>query len=186
MKWLSIITLAVLLGAFGIACADETDDAITEVFVRVVANMAVNPGAPFVDLGDVQSDLVTGCIPFTVDANTQTSKFYACASHLYKGDDPTNTDVPPILLFEAAGIDFSAPNANPTGGADGNAEYDCTSCDINGFPGFCTEWIEFESSQNNHFSQTVTICVTWNQDDDEKPMGEYSGYVSFYGMIVLP
>ncbi|MFH1689089.1 MAG: hypothetical protein ABIE42_02490 [Candidatus Eisenbacteria bacterium] len=183
MKW--IISLACLALMFGIAVADETDEALLEVFVEVDANMTVAPGAPFIDLQSVQVGPITGYIPFIVDANTQTCMFYAAASRLYKGDDPISPEVPPIDLLEASGINFSVPDGDPTGGADNNACYMGDTV-INGFPGKFCEWIEFESSQNNRFSQTMTLEVTWFQDNPEKPMGEYSGFVEFFAMIVLP
>jgi hypothetical protein len=52
-----------------------------------------------------------------------------------------------------------------------------------GFPTQRSETIGFESSQNNRFSQDVTVTVCWDQDDDEKPMGEYSGVVKLTSMI---
>ena len=42
----------------------------------------------------------------------------------------------------------------------------------------------FESSQNGHFSQEVAVTCTWNQDDPEKPQGEYSGWVVLAGMVL--
>jgi hypothetical protein len=189
MKWITMLTLALVIGSFGTAFADCEADANAEVFVEVEANIAIVPVISAVDMYGVQTGTIEGCVEFRVDANTQTCQFFACATELYKGDiyseDP---DVPPIPLLESAGIDFSAPEADPTGGEDGNEPYTaCGACDeINGWPAWCTDWIEFESAQNNHFSQSMTICVTWIQDDDEKPMGEYSGYVALYGMIVLP
>lgn len=179
-----IIAVAATLLVAGIAFADVDDSAQMEVFVEVSANMSVQPGAPFIDLGSIQMGEIYGYIPFIVDANTQTVKFYGAVSQLFKGYDPTNPEVLPIDILVDAGVDFSAPNANPTGGFDNHVEYigDTT---INGFPGKFTEWIEFESSQNNRFSQTVSMDMTWIQDDPEKPMGEYGGYVEFFAMIVL-
>jgi hypothetical protein len=47
-----------------------------------------------------------------------------------------------------------------------------------------TETKAYESSQNNHFSQNVNVVVTWNQDDPEKPMGEYSGCVRLTALVL--
>ncbi len=184
MKW-TILCLAIVFAAYGLAFADPDDDATMEVFVEVDANMTVAPGAGYVDLGHIQVGDITGYIPFVVDANTQTVMFCGAASHLFKGDDPVNPEVPPILILEPPGIEFNAPDGNPTGGMDNVVAYICDTV-INGFPGLCTEWVEFESSQNNRFSQDITMTVMWFQDNPEKPMGEYSGYVEFSAMIVLP
>jgi hypothetical protein len=183
MKWITF--LAIALFACGTAFADETDDAFIEVFVEVDANMTVAPGAPFIDMQSVQVGPVVGFIPFIVDANTQTCKFYVAVSKLFKGDDPINPEVPPIEVDQPAGVTIHVPDGDPTGGLDNNAEY-IGDCVVQTFPGHFTEWLEFESSQNNRFSQTVTLEATWIQDDPEKPMGEYSGFVEFFAMIVLP
>ncbi len=178
-----LVSLLFALGLISSAMADPESGATMEIFVEVVPNMSVAPLAPFIDMGTVQTGDIPGFIPFRVDANTQTCMFAGAASHLYKGDDPTNTDVLPIEVALSEGIAFVCPNANPTGGADNLAEF-TGLWDINGFPGWQTEYVEFESSQNNHFSQDITMQVVWNQPDPEKPMGEYSGYVEFFAMVV--
>jgi len=185
MRKSALLMLACVLMA-GTALADPEDSTTMEVFVEVAANMTVAPGAAFTDLASIQVGPIFGYIPFRVDANTQTCMFRGAASHLYKGDDPTNSEVAPIPISEPEGISFVCPNANPTNGEDNNASYVANFTVMGIFPGLQCDWIEFESSQNNHFSQDIVMEVTWLQNDPEKPMGEYSGYVEFEGMIVLP
>jgi hypothetical protein len=172
--------------AAGLAYADPDDSTTMEVFVEVDATMTVAPGAAFADLAKIQVGQIFGYIPFRVDANTQTCMFRGAASHLYKGDDPVAPEVMPIPVSEPEGISFTCPDANPTGGADNNAPYVGFFTLMGTYPGLQSDWIEFESSQNNHFSQDIIMEVTWIQSDPEKPMGEYSGFVEFEGMIVLP
>jgi hypothetical protein len=191
-RTLIVLAVAGLLMAWaGFAYADPEDAATCHVFVDVDPNIGVMPVAPYFDLGSVQTGPFTGIIPFRIDANTQQVRIQAAASYLFKGNDPLGTEVPPILLcmepddFGPPGIDIFAANANPVGGGGHRAVYSQQS-DVDGFPGWSTDSITFESSQNNHFSQQVDLHVTWVQDDPEKPMGEYSGAVAMFAWIVLP
>jgi hypothetical protein len=84
-----------------------------------------------------------------------------------------------------AGIEIVPASANPVGGGAHRAIY-TQATEVCGFPGMLTDSIVFESAQNNHFSQQVDLHVTWDQDDPEKPMGEYSGCVALFAWIVLP
>jgi hypothetical protein len=184
--------LRVVLGlglamTFGVARADREDHATSHVFVEVNPNIAVAPDLVSVDLGGVQTGEFDGDIRFRVDANTQTVRFMACASYLYKGDDCANQDVAPIPISIPDGIVIDADNANPTGGHGDVAVYLGSPFIVTEpcFIGQKTEWVNFESSQNNHFSQYVTFTPTWIQEDPEKPMGEYSGFVSIMAMVVL-
>jgi hypothetical protein len=154
------------------------------VFVNVVPNITVAPMLSTVPLGNIQTGAIGLGIVFRVDANTEQVKFSAGASKLYKGDCPTCTDVSPILL-SGGGIAITAEAANPIGGGSTMAGYTSSVTDIQGgFMGQQTDWITFESAQNNHFSQNVTIHPTWVQTDSEKPVGEYSGVVALYAMVV--
>lgn len=175
----------------GFAYGDPESNASCHVFVNVDPNIGVMPVMPYFDLGTVQTGMFTGIIPFQIDANTEQVRLQAAASYLYKGNDPDSIFVDPILLFmEAdefgpAGIEIFATYGNPIGGASHRAIYS-QQTEINGFPGWSTEYVTFESAQNNHFSQLVDLWVNWIQDDPEKPMGEYSGAVALFAGVVLP
>jgi hypothetical protein len=191
-RTLAVLAVASLVMAWaGFAYGDMENSATCHVFVNVDPNIGVMPLMGFFDLGSVQTGTFTGIIPFRIDANTEQVRFMAAASYLFKGNDPLGTEVPPILLcmdpddFGPAGIEIYAANGNPIGGADHRAAYSQQTT-INDFPGWSTEFITFESSQDNHFSQQVDLWVTWVQDDPEKPMGEYSGAVAMYAYVVLP
>ena len=192
MKRLIILAVAGLMLAWaGIAYADYENSATCHVFVEVDANVGVMPVDPYFDMQSIQTGVFTGIVPFMVDANTQKVRLGAAASYLYKGDDPDTVWVPPIMLmmeadeFGPAGIEIVPVSANPVGGGDKRAIY-TQATEVCGFPGMLTESIVFESAQNNHFSQQVDLHVTWDQDDPEKPMGEYSGCVALFAWIVLP
>ena len=172
-----------LLLCTGAAQADLMSMATAHVWVDVVANIAVRANTSQVDLGDVQTGIFSGSIEFRVDANNEDVDLACYASDLWKGDDPTNDDVAPIPLFLPAGCLIDPINANPTGGGSPVASFDGSQEDVNGFPAYGTNSINFESSQNGHFSQEVYVSVAWNQDDPEKPQGEYSGVVKLVGMI---
>lgn len=186
MKRLVLLALGMfVLSGFAVVQADEEDHATAHVYIVVDPNMAVQPLDPAVDMGSVQTGEFVGWVPFRIDSNTQTIKVRAEASYLYKGDDPTNSDVDPIPLSMDP-IEIECDNANPTGGNDAFLEFDASQGDCDGFPSWMTYWKELESSQNNQFSQDCLLHVYWDQDDPEKPMGEYSGCVGLWAMIVLP
>jgi len=185
MKTLFVLTaIAGMALAAPLAVADPDDNASSHVYVVVDPNIAVQPDIVSVNLGSVQTGTFDGDVRFRIDANTQTIRLYTGVSNLYKGNDPTNADVAPILVSLPEGVYMDAENANPTGGHSPVAAY-VGPTTIETFPGHYTEWVSFESSQNNHFSQYMTLTPTWTQTDPEKPMGEYSGVVALWAMIVL-
>jgi hypothetical protein len=175
--------LAMLVLAAGIAYADEESSATSHVFVVVSPNIALQTEDYF-DLGDVQTGCFFGEIPFRVDANTEAVTFFAEVSYLYKGNDPTNDDVAPILVNLEEYPELVFANANPTGGGDPCLMY-LGNTSFEGFLGYYTENVTYESSQSGHFSQDGFLTVYWTQDDDEKPMGEYSGLVVLHGMVAI-
>jgi hypothetical protein len=136
-----------------------------------------------VDAGTVQTGEFCATITFRVDANLQQVCLLVEASPLYKGDDPNGEEVPPIPLDLSSGVEISPTNAYPLGGRDKIASYLEDSM-IGNFPAKKTESICYESSQNNHFSQDVLVTVCWNQDDPEKPTGEYSGKVRLTALLL--
>jgi len=174
--------LMVLTLASGITLADTQREAVAKVWVDVVANVAIG----FVDNGDlgmVQTGQFGKSLLFRIDANTETVDIFVTVSNLYKGDDATNDDVAPILVDASAGVGVAPANGHEVDGGDDWLSFTGPT-EIDGFAAMMTETGRFESSQNGHFSQTVAVTPTWNQDDPEKPMGEYSGYVMVTCMVV--
>jgi hypothetical protein len=193
MRTLTVVALLVLAMA-SVAYADLENAASCHVYVNVDPNIGIMPVAPYFDLGSVQTGLFTGIIPFQVDANTEQVRLAAAASHLYKGNvyvPGIPLEVQPVMLNMTSvddllpGITITAHAGSPIGGASNHALY-TQQTQVEGYPGWMTGSIVFESAQNNHFSQLVDLGVTWDQSDPEKPMGEYSGAVALYAWVVLP
>jgi len=163
----------------------ETEGAATaHVYVVVDPNVAVSSLTPIVSAGSVQTGDVTATIEFRVDANKESVYLYVDASDLWKGDDPLGTEVAPIPLNLSEGAEIDPDNANPMEGGSQVAQFTSTQTDIDGFPAVSTDPICFESSQDGHFSQRVVVIVKWLQTDHEKPMGEYSGKVRLWALLM--
>ncbi|MBL7218523.1 MAG: hypothetical protein ISS69_00275 [Phycisphaerae bacterium] len=184
--FLLLVVGVMLTGMVVVVRGDTEGSASAHVFVKVDPNVGVQASTAIVNAGTVQTGDFTATIDFRVDANLQVVTLYAAASPLFKGDDPLGTEVQPIPLNVTAGIEIDPDNANPLGGGSQVAAFLIGGAteDIDGFPGVPTEQITFESSQNNHFSQNVRLTVTWNQDDPEKPTGEYSGKVKLTALLL--
>ena len=180
----ALMLVPALMLAAGTVRGDTEGSASAHVYVVVDPNVAVSAETPIVDAGTVQTGEFSATICFRVDANLQMVYLYAAASGLYKGDDPTGSEVPPIPLNLSAGIEIAPTNANPVEGGSNIANYQSDQVDIDGFSAVTTDMICFESSQNNHFSQSVYITVWWIQDDPEKPTGEYSGKVKLWAVLM--
>ena len=188
---LTFLLLVVPASAFagGSPLPVDATKASSHVFVDVVPNIALTTMAADIDLGDIQLGWFTGTIPFQVHANTEQVDIWAVTSMLYKGDifhvNLDSLEVPPIFLAPQTEAGIYPEQASPVGGEDNLAPYRGIEW-IDGFRGYFTLPIRFESAQNNRFSQLVDLVITWNQDDPEKPMGEYSGKVKLHARIVLP
>ena len=185
MKRLATMTVAALATAMAgsAAYADLESSASSHVWVDVEANIAVGSTGSM-DLGAVQTGDFAGTLIFRVDANNE-DVFLTCgASALYKGDDPNNTDVDPIPLNQSAGCDVVPTFGKRMEGLSSNLSYGSDLEVIEGFNLVKTEAGHYESSQNGHFSQDVSVTVTWMQPDPEKPQGEYSGIVALWGAIL--
>ena len=172
--------LMTLTLASGVALADLEGDATAHVYVEVVANVAVGVQTAVVDLGAVQTGEFDGTVIFRVDANVERLNLYVTATDLYKGDSLTAESVIPLV---GPGAQIVLDNGSEVQAGDGMLEWE-TAGDIDGFAAQISETGSFESGQNGHFSQDLDVTVTWDQDDPELPMGEYSGFVMLTGMIM--
>jgi hypothetical protein len=181
-RFVTFICVGLLLA--GSAFADSTGVATGHVYVNVVSNIAVSVITPNVALGSIQMGLFPGEVTFRIDANQEAVGLSVAATQLYKGDDPTNPTVAPIPLASALGALIEPTNASPFNGGTNTAIF-TTPYDYNGFLGFQSDFIWFESSQPGYFSQPVFVTVAWNQDDPEKPTGQYSGFVTLLATLVI-
>jgi hypothetical protein len=175
------IAALLLLGAASLH-ADPTGSAVATVVATVDPNIAVGTITSVVSPPNVQMGDFTAEIVFRVDANTQKVKMSIEATGLYKGA-VVGGEVPPIPLNLLEGALIEPTDATPLGGGDPIAPYVGDTM-IEEFPAKQTAEITFESGQNNHFSQDVIVTITWNQDDPEKPTGEYTGKVRLTAMVV--
>ena len=181
-KGLVIILGLVLCLAFAPAAfADRSGDATAHVYVWVDPNITVNVVTGNVDLGSVQTGEFSGSIEFRVDSNVEQVGLWCAVSNLYKGD-LNDGFVDPIQVSGPATI--APTNATPQAGGSNVGALD-VDADVNGLPGkIMAGPIFFESSQDGHFSQNVLVSCGWNQDDPEKTIGEYSGFVILYAIIL--
>ncbi len=184
-----MLFLVLLLGIcfFGsqAALAATHGEATSHVYALVNPNISLS-GQAHVDAGTVQTgDFTAECI-FTVNANTQQIRIWAEASDLYKGNDPNGEDVLPIPLNKDIPVGVYVPNGSPLGTAASELTYNNSENGngINGFPTHRTGELDLESSQNNHFGQDLRLTFTWDQNDPQKPMGEYSGFVKMSAMVL--
>lgn len=184
MKKVLFLLVAGLLIASSVS-ADETNSAVATVVATVNPNVSVgtitsvvNPPTG-IQTGDFCADII-----FRVDANTQMVQLCVDASGLWKGDDPLGTEVLPIPVNLSAGAVITPTNANPIDGGTNVAQFNGSPTTIGNYPASASECITFESSQNNHFSQDVTVRVCYTQDDPEKPTGQYSGKVRLTAAVV--
>lgn len=173
---------ACIFAIAGFAIAEETGHATAHTFVDVDPNIAVNVLTPNVDLGTIQMGMFPGVFLFRVDANVEMVTLWVEATYLYKGNDPFDPLVPPILIDREIGVTVSPANANPIEGGRNVLMFDELT-DYNGFVAWLTDDMEFESSQPGYFSQDVMVTLQWRQEDPEKPQGEYSGWVLLFASV---
>jgi hypothetical protein len=177
-----LVCLAAIMGLAAMTYADTNSSSTAHVIISVNPNVAVNTVAdPAIQ--QVQSGAIEVVITYLVEANLQECSLFVEASDLFKGDDPTNTDVAPIPLDTTVPAVIDPANANPMNGGSPNAAWVGAGSPIGQYQTQLSETIEFESSQNNHFSQEVDVTVTWDQNDPEKPTGQYSGMVRLTALV---
>lgn len=182
-RLISLVIVGIFALTFApVAFADLDGDASSHVWVDVVPNVAVAVLDTQVDIGEIQTGDFSSTITFRVDANMEDVNLSALVTDLYKGDDPTDATVAPIVVNNAAGVVIAPTDANPTNGAT-NVAILAPGALFGDFTASQSSEINFESSQNGHFSQDVDVTVTWTQDDPEKPQGEYSGHVQFFCLL---
>ncbi|WP_460595142.1 hypothetical protein [Geomonas sp. Red276] len=141
---------------------------------------------PNVDMGSIQRGLINGQVDFRVDANKQYVALSVAASNLYKGDDPLYAGpdaVAPIALVPTATIQPDN-GTNPDTGLNKVSVALGTAGTIGNFPSFGSSPVTFESAANGHFSQIVHTAFQWNQDQVEKPAGDYSGVVQLVATVL--
>ena len=175
---LMVIGLAFAPGAW----ADSASSGTAKVLVNVDPIIAVTPVPPATIT--VQAGKFAIPVTFTIGANKQEVKFSAAGTDLYKADDPLGTEVAPIPFDQARACTLTLTSGNALDGANNQLPLPfAADVLINGFPSYISGSKVFQSSQNGHFSQDVVLVCGWNQSDNEKPKGQYSGFVRLYGVL---
>ena len=177
MKKLMFVLLSILLCAAltPAAYADKTASAVNGVYVLVDPNITLSAGA-YQNAGSIQTGEINAQVTFRVDANEQEVEFIARVTDLWKGDD-SGSEVLPIPVDESYGVKIEATNGNPLAGGSSTVVYTGEGPTVMDMPSKETEAIVIQSSQDGHFSQNVFVTAQWNQDDPEKTIGEYSGFI---------
>ena len=168
-----------IVGMAAICSADTISSATSRVHVKVNPDVAVSLVTPTVDLGEIQRGLINGRVDFRVDANQQYVQLSVAASNLYKGDHPLYAGPDagaPILVVPTASIQ-PENGSNPATGQSTVSVALLNGTTIGNFPASESDPVVFESAANGHFSQVVHTSFAWNQDQVEKPAGDYSGVV---------
>ncbi len=179
----AVVGLIVLGSTNATLRAEEASNATTKVYVTVDPNVAIRADQTVWQIGSVQQGGFNALVTWRVDANSQFVNMQLEASDLWKGDDPTNHDVAPIPLAVNAPAFVKPVNGNETNSGDNLLAWGGGPGNISGYPTQKTEVGTFESSQNGHFSQQVSTTVRYNQNDPEKPQGQYSGVIRLYVLL---
>jgi hypothetical protein len=185
MKRSLILIVGLLLCGLVItpAYADVNGSATAHVTMTVAPNITVVPTTPQINAGTVQNTAFTAQAGWTVHANMQEVTFSMAASSLYKGDDPTRTDAPPIGVKTSVPASFICPNANRV--ASGNILAWTGGADVIGaFPSTKTEAAVWASSTPGRLSQDCTSIVTYNPPASEQPTGIYSGKIQLVVLLI--
>ncbi len=182
---IAALAMAFFTAAPSTGLAERSGAMVASVYVVVSPNVSIAPIGSHISAGTVQQGLFSTDLTFRISANQDAIALAGAASPLFKGNDPASNEVAPIPLDLSRGIRIKPAKANPYSGKSNVVEF-MTAVDIEGFPGMQTGYITFGSSQRGRFSQDVTLTVWWNQDDHDKPVGEYGGKVRLSALILPP
>jgi len=183
-KVAALFTIAALMSGSVAAFADLSGEAEAHVFVDVVANISVGVVTANVDLGEIQTGVFPGQVVFRVDANVEEVDMQIIATNLYKGDVPDSPFKIPVKSGTPDDGALVEPAfGNATEGHGNLLAWLAGPVILNGMEALETETVSFESGQNGHFSQEVTVTVEYDQADPELPQGEYSGWIKLVAAI---
>jgi hypothetical protein len=177
-KMLPVLMCVVLIaGLSGVAFADLSSTASTRVAVNVVSTVGVIVVAPAIPNYQIAPGSADPSIDvtFNIHSNSEMLQFVAGATNLYKGDVLTSAY---FLTPVTAGVRFVCANANAINGANPLQPYIApTTVGTNSWPGVQTGAIVFDSGDRGTFSQLCTLTFKWTSNDQELPVGQYSGFV---------
>jgi hypothetical protein len=182
---IGLFCLGLTFGMGYTAYADEVSSAVETVTVTVDPNIGVQPLAMAVDAGTIQTGNFSALLTFRIDANSEQVGMMIEASGLYKGADPTSTMVTPIPVNSSVPVMVMPTYGNAMNNMPNELPWTETVGDpIQGFPTIQTQTVDFESAENGTYSQNVSYQISYNQDDPEKPIGQYTGKVRLTVMLI--
>lgn len=123
-------------------------------------------------------------------SNTQKNKFACSGTDLYKStnNDPaasspsTADDKVPLKISAGAVITASKSTVTETGSVSGTAVINPTPVIESGdWEFYKSAWVNFDAADPTP-TQWVGCKLTWNQNDSEKAVGTYGGFMRVYGM----
>ena len=173
-----------VLGLAATAGGDTFASATARVTVIVSPSMAVS-AVEKVTVHCVQAGPVEATVTFLIEANLHRARLYVEASDLYKGSDPSNSEVAPIPLDTTAAARIEPASAAPADGGANRAGWVGAGEPIGTFETHLSETLEFVSAQDGRFSQEVDVTLTWNQDDPDRPLGTYGGMVRLTALAAV-
>ena len=184
----AMVVLALSLPMANAANPILTGFAEAHIYVEVVANIAVGVITPNVNVGQIAKGVFKAEITFRIDANVERVNIQITATDLYKGDDPASSWKIPVLGQDKdegfGGALVEPTNGNATGGHGNLLRWEAGAVVYKGMSARQSEAWDFESGQNAHFSQDVKVTVWYDQNYDELPKGEYSGWVKLVAEIL--
>jgi hypothetical protein len=178
-----VMTLILLPSASLVVRAQTQSTTVSNVQAAVPPSVAVAAIQPVWDLTVLQTGSFSVTLSWQIEANVPSLQMMVEASDLFREDNPTSHDVPPIPLDTNRPAVISAEHATPVGGGSNTAMWVGPGTPIGAFPTSRTETVTFESSQAFVFRQTVSTQIFFSQQEAIKPAGMYTGRVKIATMI---
>ena len=178
----TLLYLFILIFLLPVTAFAESGDLLVQA--QLDPSISVKPINPVVQISPSGSGDLTGTFGFMVEANTGSVSLYAIVSKLYLDTDPTNTNVAPIDVNTATGVEFSPSAAKATSSSSLVASFTSTTT-INKSKGLFdanqTEQINLQTDQTDGvFSQEIDLTTSWTMGTVLRPAGTYGGYITLF------
>jgi len=183
MKNMLLVLLMALVLSSGVAVAQTSDSASAVVTATVAPNVGVAYSGGTVKIAVANLGPFSGEIVYRVDANTQLIDLWVQVSNLYKDGVATSLSQIPVLVAPGVQVTPATGERQPFGVANTPLPYLTGDVSVGGFIGLETEKGRFGSGTAGHFSETVTVVPSWDLKA-ETPIGDYSGNVVLWAMVV--
>ena len=151
--------------------------------VTVPPYISVTPIQPVWDMSTVLTGSFSATVTWRIEANVQTIQMMLEASDLYRDDDPSKTEIPPIPLDTTKPAYFTGEFGRLTSGGGNQASWTGPGTPNSGFPTKQTETVFYQSSQASITNQLVSTQIYFDQQEKIKPTGAYSGRIKITALI---